>query len=128
MRSQKTKMRRKIMEFDERVLFVVRNFVEYGNYGKIETRAIKVIHKHFPKKNIEDIRHMFFSYVRVFQNAIDFVDRHRDFYWDRYKKKLITPLHSNTAEEQLFIDQNRDVPEIIIKMMIYWIFDWHHVR
>jgi hypothetical protein len=36
------------MDFSERVLFVVRNFTEYGNYGKDRKKAVNIIRRHHP--------------------------------------------------------------------------------
>lgn len=122
------KPKHKKLSFEDRLLFVTRNFVEYGNYGKSETRAVKVIQKYFPAYSEAKIRKLFLSYVRAFQNSIEFVERHKEYYWKQYHSRHHTSFFKNTSDEKIFFEQNKNVPEEFIKAMIYWIFDWHHVR
>ncbi len=116
------------LSFEDRLLFVTRNFVEYGNYGKSETRAVKVIQKYFPGYSEAEIKKSFLSYIGVYQNSIEFVERYKEYYVQRYHSRKQIPFFADTTEEINFYKQNSTVPADIIKAMIYWIFDWHHVR
>lgn len=118
----------KILSLEERLLFVTRNFVEYGNYGGSEINAVKVIRKYFPAYPEEKIRKSFLSYVRAYQNCIGFVEQHKDYYVQRYFSRKPIPFFADTTEEKIFYKKHSSVPADIIKAMIYWIFDWHHVR
>ena len=118
----------KILSFEERLLFVTRNFVEYGNYGRNEIKAVRVIRKYFPIYSEEKIRQSFVLYVSTYQNSIAFVERHNKYYAQRYLSRHQVSFFADTTEEKNFYKQNSSVPADIIKAMIYWIFDWRHLR
>lgn len=119
---------KKTLSFEERLLFVTRNFVEYGNYGKNETKAVRVIRKYFPAYSEEKIRKSFVMYVRAYRNSIEFVERYKDYYIQRYPSRHQIPFFADTTEETNFYNQNSSVPADKIRAMIYWIFDWHQLR
>ncbi len=115
------------MDFNERVLFVVRNFIEYGNYGRDKKNAVIIIHRHHPEVPPAVCQDAFDAYLQVYSDTIAFVRANKDHYW-AIKKDPPTGKWPLTKEEDAFFRKHADIPEYIIRSMIWFIFDWHHVR
>lgn len=116
------------MPYDERVFYVTRNLIEYGNYGKDPVRAAHVIHKHFPEICPEKIQSDLNVYINAYRDAAEFLECHRDYYFRRYQNRIHGPFFANTDDEKLFYNKHINIHEDIIRGMLYWIFDWRHVR
>lgn len=114
------------MNFQERVLYVVRSYLEYESYGRDEKRAVKTIHKHHPEVPLPACQAAFRIYVQAYTDAIAFVEAHQDCYWsyqrDRSRESDVK------AKEAEFIRDHPDFPETLVRAMNWFIFDWHHVR
>lgn len=121
---KKRKIRR--LSFEDRVMFVVRNFIEYGNYKKSPENAVRVIQKHHPEKTRKESRETFLKYVNIHNEIISFVGKNLELYRKQEVEKQKND-SLNIAEIQ-FILTHSDIPEDIIRTMIWYIFDWHHVR
>lgn len=114
------------MDFQERVLYVVRNYLEYGTYGRDEKRAVKTIHKHHPEVPLAACQDAFRAYVRAYTDAIAFVEAHQECYWSCQRD----PSRESDvkAKEAEFIRDHPDFPEALVQGMNWSIFDWRHVR
>ena len=69
----------------------------------------------------------FRKYMGAYVDAITFVDEHKEFYrkqWDT--ESAGSALKSE--DELLFYKKHPAVPEHTITTMIYFIFDWRHLR
>ncbi|CAN5334549.1 hypothetical protein BH10BAC1_BH10BAC1_11110 [soil metagenome] len=116
------------LNFYDRIIYVLRNFIEYGNYNKEPKKAIKVIHKYFPEKTIEECTTAFNSCLSAYQDAIVFVGENKDQYWKAEEnRKNNLPPQKITAELN-FVKKHKDVPEATIKHIIGWVLNWHHER
>jgi hypothetical protein len=115
------------MTFENRVLFTVRNFVEYGTYGRDIRKASKTIHKHHPGATLNNCETAFLKYQEAYYGAIEFVEKSKDYYWSIRNNKSGFPAEKSPQEREFF-SRHPDVPAHIIQAMIYFIFDWHHVR
>jgi len=116
------------MPFDERVLYIVRNFYEYDSYGKNELKAIKTLHKYHPEYDLAYCSSVFKEYHKTFTDTVDFVELHKDSYWEQYNNNSYDAHSGPDEKERAFITLHDTVGEPIILMMINWVFHWHHVR
>mgnify|MGYP001011978012 FL=1 len=125
-------MTRRHPGFEERVYTVVRNFVEYGNYGGSEKRASAVIRKHCPERNAETCLTAFRVYRHAYLDAVVFVKRQASYYHDLRQSREIPRTGSGSwpksPEEAAFTAEHPEVPEEWILTMLWFIYDWHHVR
>ncbi len=115
------------MDFNERVLYIVRNFIEYGRYDRDEKKAVRIIHKHHPEKTLTACQDQFTIYAKAYTDAILFVKKNQERYW-ALKKNQQRGQWIKSKEEVVFIQEHRDIPEDMQIWMIWFIFDWHHVR
>lgn len=115
------------MDINERVLYVVRNFIEYGRYGRDEKKAVKIIRKHHPDISLPACQDAFDAYLHAYSDTISFVNANIEHYW-ALKKNPPAGKWPITKEETDFFQKHNNVPEDIIRSMIWFIFDWHHVR
>lgn len=116
-----------VMDFNGRVLYVVRNFIEYGRYGRDESKAARIIHKHHPEKSLSACQDEFSKYVKAYADAVSFVNDNTERYW-AFKKDPPKGRWDKSKEEIRFIQEHPDVPDDILLWMIWFIFDWRHVR
>jgi hypothetical protein len=116
------------LNFYDRIIYVLRNFVEYGNYNKEPKKAIKVIHKYFPEKTIEECATGFNNCLNVYMDAIVFVGENKDHYFEKEKNRENNVVPKNFIKELDFIKKHKVVPEATIKHIIGWVFNWHHER
>lgn len=113
------------MSFTERVVYMVRNYYEYGYYGKNRIKAVKLLHKYHPKEELRKCQREFDKYLALFEEIVVFVKQNKDYYWQRRNTKL----YDRESEiEKQFFKKHSKIPKDIIKWLILWIFDWHHVR
>ncbi len=123
-------MKRKPFTFEERLFSMVRNFVEYGSYGKDLKRAVKRLHSYHSERILEDCGRLFRDYLKAYLAAIDFVDTHQEYYSEKYRErqsgKAVSP--GNSKKELEFMNKHKEVPASEIDAMIFFIFDWHHLR
>ncbi len=115
------------MDFNERVLMVVRSFIEYGRYGRDEKKAVKIIRQHHPEMSLSACQDAFNRYMKVYSDTISFVNDNKDHCWE-LKKNPPAGQWPISGKEAAFIRKHGDIPEDIVRSMIWFIFDWHHVR
>jgi hypothetical protein len=120
--------KRKPLSFEDRVLFMVRGFIEYGTYGRNLKKAIKLLHKYHPGVPLETCEYHFNNYVKAYNEVIDFVDRNREYYWQQHNTNKFFKSTENSEDELIFINNHGDVPAKIINGMIGWVFFWHHLK
>jgi hypothetical protein len=115
------------MNFNERVFCVVRNFIEYGNYGKDKKKAVATIHHHHPEIPLSECDDAFNAFLQVYSDTISFVNANKDHY-RAIKNDPPAGKWPTTKEEAAFFREHDNVPEDIIRAMIWFIYDWRHVR
>jgi hypothetical protein len=115
------------MNFTERVFCVVRNFIEYGNYGKDKKKAVATIHRYHPEIPLSECDDAFHAYLQVYSDTISFVNANKDYY-RAFKNDPPTGKWPITKEEAPFFREHSNVPEDIIRSIIWFIYDWRHVR
>ena len=108
------------------VMRIVRNYVEYGYYKKEPKKAATAIRRKYKEKTLEDCLETFNRGCEVYQQAISFVDEHKDFYEDLFRKK--EPVRTYSAEEITFFNQHSDFPKELLGSVILFIYNWHHQR
>jgi hypothetical protein len=116
------------MPFDERVYSIVWNYYVNGRYGKDEIKAIKTLHKYHPEYDRDYCSKVFKEYCKVLKDAIDFVELHKESYWEHYKNKSYLDLSVPDEKERAFYRLHDTVDEQIMISMITLIFNWYHVR
>ncbi len=118
----------KPMEFYDRIIYVVRNFVVYNQYDKDSKKAAKVIHKYFPEKTIEECTRCFNETCKAYDDAIIFIEENKDYYRD-YFEKLRNYLPVSPSQNQLaFLKKHSQVPSEIIETILHWVFNWYQDR
>ncbi|MCU0848963.1 MAG: hypothetical protein MUD12_13840 [Spirochaetes bacterium] len=116
------------MDFESRVLYVVRNFIEYGNYGKNPLKAVKVIRSHFPGSDLETCRKAFDRYIETYNDVITFVGKNIKHYISHFNNTGKFRTRETTVNERVLISEHPDIPEGILIWMIQFIFFWHHLK
>lgn len=114
--------------FEENVFSIVRNFAEYGYYGKLEKNAIKTLHKHCPEKELSECAITFRNFLSVYYDTIGFIDMNKDYYIKLHSKPEQEKTIREMAGEKEFIAQHLVIPEKWVKVMIGWIYHWHYER
>ena len=107
---------------------MVRNLVEYGRYGGDEKRAIRALCAHHPDVAPAVCEKAFRNYASAYRDAIAFVEANRGLYRERRESAAPEAPDDVPGPEQAFIDAHPDVPPGIVRTMVFWIFEWHHVR
>ena len=120
--------RRAPMDFESRVLYVVRNFIEYGSYGKNPLKAVKVIRTHFPETGLETCRKTFDRYVETYNDVIAFVGENIGHYISHFNTTGKFRTGEITDNERVLLSDHPDIPEGIIIWMIQFILYWHHLK
>jgi hypothetical protein len=121
-------MENKTRSFEDRILFMVRNFAEYGSYGGNLKKAVRLLNKYHPEKSAEECSLHFNNYLKVYNEVIEFVYTHREYYWKQYNNKEFFENNKLSEEELNFIRNRSCVPDKIIEAMMGWIFFWHHLK
>lgn len=114
--------------FEDRVLQMARCLVEYHYYGDDENKAVKILHKHHPELERSVCARIFGLYTRAYADSIVFVNAHSKTYWERYNARHQGAPEEDFPAEREFFRKHPEVPVDILGTMIFWIFDWHHVR
>jgi hypothetical protein len=107
---------------------MARNLVEYRRYGGDEKRAIRTLRAHHPDVAPAVCEKAFRTYASAYRDAIAFVDANSGLYRERWESPRSRVLDEVPAPERAFVDAHPDVPPGIVRTMVFWIFDWHHVR
>ena len=119
------------MSFEDRLFHVVRNFMEYGNYGG-RKGAVKAIARHHRDRSAGECERAFDDFLRAYGDAIPFVEKHVEYYRELYARKTVPRdgdgRYALSAFERDFAAAHGTVPERSIITMIWFIFDWRHVR
>jgi hypothetical protein len=113
--------------FPDRLFYVVRNFVEYGNYARDIKKAARIIHGHHPDIPSATCETEFRKYMGAYIDAVTFVDEHREYYHRQWDTETAGSA-PKSKDELLFLKKHSGVPENTIMEMIYFIFAWHHLR
>jgi hypothetical protein len=119
---------RRAPTFEDGVLALVRNLVEYRRYGGDEKRAIRTLCAHHPDVAPPVCEKAFRSYASAYRDAIAFVDANSGFYCERRDSPGPNALDEVPAPERTYIDTHPDVPPGVLRTMVFWVFDWHHAR
>lgn len=107
---------------------MARSLVEYRWYGGEEKRAIRILRSHHPDVAPAACEKAFRDYASTYRDAIAFVAANADLYRERWDSAEPEAPDDVPAPEQAFIDAHPDVPPGIVRTMVFWIYDWHHVR
>lgn len=115
-------MTAKPLNYEERLLFVTRNFVQYNGYGKDFAKASKVVKKYFKEKSLGNCRKSVEYFVKAYEEGIEFVAANKDDYW------LSTRPARLAEKEKEFFAAHSEMSDAIQYGMLYWIFNWYHER
>jgi hypothetical protein len=119
--------RRPPRAFPDRLFDVVRNFVEYGLYAHDINKAAKILHKHHPDVPLAACEEEFRKHMTAYTDAIAFVEENKEYY-GRLRNNSSAGLPPISDNEFHFFRKHPDVPQSTLRTMIYFIFDWRHVR
>ncbi len=115
------------MDFQERVLYVVRKYVRHRRCGGDKERAVKTIHKHHPDVSMSVCRDESRGFVDAYHDAVRFVHGNSDYYWAG-KDRVPAGRWRWSREEEAFLRAHAGFPRDLLPAMIRFIFDWRHVR
>ena len=107
-------------------LGVVMRYYEYGGYGREATKAIKALSKKFPSLSKRKCGNAFVRTLRLYEDAIVFVEKYQRYYLEKYRRQVKEKGHSH--QEIVFIKAHPAIPKSVIMATIHWIFDWRHLR
>lgn len=111
----------------ETTLFVLRNYVEYDNYGKDKKKAVKVILKKHLNVNEVDIAVLFDFYEIIFGESLKVLPD--------FKKKLPVDNKYAQFEDIDFAKMSENLSKKFpdaetegIKMIVSWSIFWHYLK
>jgi hypothetical protein len=114
------------MPFEERVLFIVRNYFEYGSYRKDAAQAVRTIQGFFPDRSCDECDSAFRRYYQAYEDTVEFVNGHADRYWDFHRTG--TKDRELVKWEAAHGKKHGDIPPPLLSFMISFIFFWHHLK
>jgi hypothetical protein len=108
-----------LVDFEARLLYVTRNLVLYGLYGKDVTKAAKVVKKYFKDKSLEECKAGVVRFVRAYEEGIIFVEANLTDY-------ALHPMPAELAlKEQEFLAAHSGLSSGILRSMLDWTYLWY---
>jgi len=114
--------------FEEQVMQVVRNLVEYGNYRRDEARAAKALKGRCPDRSLEACRAILPTYIAAYRAGIAFVAEHQPMYDDLRRRLPAARTADLKVVEEGFFDAHPAVPRDLMGSVLFFLHDWHHMR
>lgn len=113
---------------ENRLFTIIRNFIEYDSYGKDSKIAIATLRKYHPELLFDECKNLFELYLQTYRDVVVFLEKNHSYYLSVYSTITRHEMDNPPQEEKVFIAEHPDVPEKVIRMMIYWIVDWYYIR
>lgn len=110
------------MTYPERLMYVTRNLVQYGGYGKDPVKAARVVRKYFKDKSLEVCKASLDQYVRAYEEGIEFVETNQADYWKETRPDGLI------AREKVFCKRHSGIPPWLVIQMLAGVFNWYHER
>jgi hypothetical protein len=106
-------------DFEARLLYVTRNLVQYGKYGKDLTKAAKIIKGYFKEKSLEECKARVAYFARAYEEGTILVETNLS---DYRKPKLPVEL---VKKEEGFLATHAELSPEILRSMLDWIYLWY---
>ena len=113
-----------LMNYEERILYIVRNLIENKHYNNDVTKAAKILKKYFTDRSLATCKADLELFIATYQDAITFVESNKADYW----KSKEGELDSLKEKEKLFYQSREKISETALQSLLLWIFNWYHER
>ncbi len=118
---------------EDKLFSIIRNLREYGNYGKSDAAAARILRKAFPGIGVPESLAMIAHYGGLYARLSDVIDAHRVealalYGAHRLEELLDRELAPSVVEPPARARQPGCDPRLLTSMMAYFIVHWHLER